>query len=201
MADIVDTLRREHRNMAKVLDVLERQVSSLGEGASADYGVVARVLEYCLEFPELCHHPKEDLIFQKLREREVDIPLAVRDLPAEHAELRELTWKISAALDRVRRGAEEPRARLRLMVGDFVASYRAHMTMEEKHFFPAALQRLKEEDWADIDARAGNPADPLFGARAVERFAALRGAILSSRESPITARRPAPSPPAAARRR
>ncbi len=179
MADIVDTLRREHRNMAKVLDVLERQVSSLGEGASADYGVVARVLEYCLEFPELCHHPKEDLIFQKLREREVDIPLAVRDLPAEHAELRELTWKISAALDRVRRGAEEPRARLRLMVGDFVTSYRAHMTMEEKHFFPAALQRLEEADWVEIDARAGNPADLLFGARATERFAALRSTILS----------------------
>ncbi len=51
------------------------------------------------------------------------------------------------------------------------------MNKEEQAFLPAARRAA---DWAEIDARLGQPEDPLFGAPGAERFAALRQDILYS---------------------
>jgi hypothetical protein len=50
--------------------------------------------------------------------------------------------------------------------------------MEDRDFFPAALNALTPQDWTDIALASSNHEDPLFSEAADEIFAALRARIL-----------------------
>ena len=60
---------------------------------------------------------------------------------------------------------------------DFLDLYRRHMLMEEKHFFPAALQRLSRNDFAEIDFTLYDRPDPVFDLATEDRYSGLREEI------------------------
>jgi hemerythrin-like domain-containing protein len=53
-----------------LLRVLERELSVFDRGARPDYEVVLAVIDYFEDYPDTCHHPKEDMIVEKLRARD-----------------------------------------------------------------------------------------------------------------------------------
>ena len=65
MARVLDELRRDHRNMAKILAIVEGQARLIREGRIADLDLVERAMDYSLGYPDLCHHPKDDLILER----------------------------------------------------------------------------------------------------------------------------------------
>ena len=66
MTYVIEVLRQEHRNIEKLLQVLERELSIFDRGDRPEYEVIVRVFDYFQEYPDSCHHPKEDMIFDKL---------------------------------------------------------------------------------------------------------------------------------------
>jgi hypothetical protein len=52
------------------------------------------------------------------------------------------------------------------------------MDKEERFLFPAAAKALRQEDWAEIDARVNDRKDPLFNGAIEGKFHALRQTIL-----------------------
>ena len=101
MGGILDTLRTDHANMARLLNILERQVSAFREGEAPDYEIVQGVLEYFLDYPDLCHHPKEDLLARKLLDKAGSKDSAVRGLAEQHEELGVLTRRFATVVRRV----------------------------------------------------------------------------------------------------
>lgn len=178
MSETIGMLRRDHKNMAKLLDALEHQIAVFDRREVPDYDVIRGVLEYCLSYPEVCHHPKEDLVLDRLRLKAPDQADRVGDLRADHEELAALTSRFLAQVHQVMQGAEIPREWFGNNARDFIDSYRAHMTMEEQIFLPLAQDTLSDEDWAEIDATVTNRDDPLFGVRVEQGFRDLRGQIL-----------------------
>jgi hemerythrin-like domain-containing protein len=67
MTDIIEVLRQEHRNIESLLCVLERELSVFDRGDRPDYEVVLAIIDYFKDYPDCCHHPKEDMIVEKLR--------------------------------------------------------------------------------------------------------------------------------------
>ena len=177
--DVIDMLKEEHRAMAKLLKAFERQLDLLAEAEHPDYDVIDGVLQYCRDFPDRYHHPKEDLVFDRLRLRDPAAAEAFGDLAGEHVALAELTGRLAAAVSDVLAEAEIPRARFHSLARDFLEHYRAHMRKEEEIFFPAALKALTEEDWKELDGRVTSPANPLFEGAAEERFGPLRAHLLA----------------------
>ena len=48
------------------------------------------------------------------------------------------------------------------IIRDFIVHERHHMAMEEREFFPAAVEALQPEDWAEIaSSRLAGQKDPL----------------------------------------
>jgi hemerythrin-like domain-containing protein len=58
---VIEILRQEHRNIEKLLRVLERELNVFDRGERPDYEVVLAVIDYFKDYPDICHHPKEDL--------------------------------------------------------------------------------------------------------------------------------------------
>ncbi len=178
MAETMRLLCEEHANLAKLLYVLERQIEAFNDGGQPDYDIVEGIIGYFLSFPELCHHPKEDLVYRRLMTIDPAAADGMEDLEAAHEELAALTRKFASTVNRVLHDPDARRITFARVAQDFLYLYRRHIEMEETTFFPAALKAFGPEDWAEIDAQVSDPDDPLFGAKVEKRFAALRQEIL-----------------------
>lgn len=184
MSSVMESLRRDHANFARLLDAIERQIERFEAGEQPDYDVLDGALEYCLGYPDLHHHPREDLVHQHLRKRDPAAAARVDDLEAEHRELTGLTRSFAETLQEVLSDAEIPRERLSTAARAFLEAYRRHIEGEDSIFFPAAERALRPEDWADIEARMAEVMDPVFGGPAEKRFEALLRDVLEwERES------------------
>lgn len=173
MASIIDALRSDHSRLTKLLDALERQIDAFSEGGTLDFEIVDGVLHYCRTYPDLHHHPREDLVFDRLKARDPEAAAAMGDLRAEHRKLAEVTQRFAAALEAVEQDIPMERHELTEAAQDFLKAYRHHILMEEKHFFPAAQRSLTAEDWRQLAGQVEHVEDPLFDRREDERFEAL----------------------------
>ncbi len=179
MARALDTLIQEHRDMEKLLYALERQLAAFDEGKTVDYEIVEAVIDYSFAYPDLCHHPVEDAIYDLVRQRDPGALNGRVDLEAEHKKLAELTRKFSALLKGVMQETPTPREWFDKTARDYIDFTRNHMEMEEQYFFPVADAVLSNDDWQHIEARLDSEEDPLFSARAHDRFQRLREDILA----------------------
>ncbi len=57
MTALIPVLRREHKNIARLLDTLEHQIGLLEKEARPDYDVLQDIAEYFCDYPDRCHHP------------------------------------------------------------------------------------------------------------------------------------------------
>ncbi|HYN37757.1 MAG TPA: hemerythrin domain-containing protein, partial [Rhodospirillales bacterium] len=182
MTEVIRVLRREHANMAALVKALEWQVAEFEAGRAPDYDVIRSAVDYFLSFPDLYHHPKEDLVFARLKVRTPDVTERIGDLRREHEALAARTREFAAGLKAVLDEANVPREAFVRWGRAFIDLQQQHMHMEETEFFPAALQHLGPDDWRELEGAMTTPDDPLFGERVGERFESLRKSILEWQE-------------------
>lgn len=175
--EVLNRLHKEHADLTRLLDLLDRQLGLFTAGDQADYDTIGAILQYCLEYPDAVHHPKEDLIYSLLRDRDSALAAEVGDLEEEHRALAEMTRSLSILIDRAL--SEEPvdREQVHNLTRQFIHRYRHHISREEVHVFPAARRVLSEKDWADVDGQLGGRDDPLFGDVVADYFQKLRDDI------------------------
>jgi hemerythrin-like domain-containing protein len=174
MAKTIEMLKSEHEVMARLLDVLDEQLTLFEGGERVDYELLKELVDYFLTVPDLYHHPKEDLIHARMRRRDSAAMSDLHDLPAEHAQGSERLGAFSRALISVLLDTEFPRERFIAVARDFVDNERAHMEGENAHFFPLAENTLTDEDWQEVDSRACRLTDPLMHGESSYRFPTIR---------------------------
>lgn len=179
MPAILDELRQEHRGIAEILGCLERQVHRVEFDERPDYEVIGAALDFFSAFPDRYHHPKEDLIYQRLAQRDQVSAWIVGDLAQAHEELARHLGTFVAAVRAVLGEAELPRDKLVGWARDFIDLQRRHLAMEEASFFPAAERALTAEDWAEV-AEAARRRDLLLDADGQRQdHEALRRSVLA----------------------
>jgi len=117
-----------------------------------------------------CHHPKEDLIYERLCWRDQVSAWVVGDLAQAHARLAEDLRTFGEAVRAVQREAELPRDALVGWARSFIEQQRRHLAMQEASFFPAAERALTEEDWRELEAAIPRGPDPLGSGAAEARY-------------------------------
>ena len=176
-------LRSEHANMERLLGVLDQQIEIFEAAGHPDYTTIQDIVLYFLDFPDQCHHPKEDLVAQKLLSLSPSRASQLRGLADLHSELGALTRRMARLIHRVLDEAELPRAEVIRAVKEFIQSQRHHMQMEEEHFLPLAEEVLSASDLEELESEIFQKDDPLFGPETEEHFAMLRDFILRSEEA------------------
>lgn len=176
---IIDVLRQEHRNIEKLLLVLERELSIFDCGERPDYEVINAVIAYFEVYPEAYHHPQEDMVFEKLKARDPTTAANIGDLAAEHRNGAQRLRRVAQAVESVLMDRELLRSTVVEIIRDFILHERRHVAMEERDFFPAAVNALTPEDWVEIELRLTGQKDPLFSEVVEERFDDVRKSILA----------------------
>lgn len=179
MANVVERIRKEHAGMQRLLRILERQIDAFEDAGKPDYDLLREVLFYFTDFPDKCHHPKEDLLAEKLLEADPDRAAPLRGLEAQHEELAQLTKRMATMLDNVMMDAEVSRDRVVQATREFIDSQLHHMEMEERHFLPLAEGLLSENAIDPPQEEIFARQDPLFETQTEQRYAKLIEEILA----------------------
>lgn len=177
MTDPIALWRAEHANFAKLLDLLEGQLEVFHKGDLPNYELMLDIMFYMTHYPDLIHHPKEDLAFAKIEERSGGIRQAVEELTKQHVLLKESGEQLVVDLDGIVNGSIVSRERVEGPGRTYVTNFRRHIDIEERELFPKATKLLHAGDWAAIDAAVQPQADPLFGKSVEKRYAAIREQI------------------------
>jgi hemerythrin-like domain-containing protein len=178
MTQIIEVLRQEHRNIERLLRVLERELNVFDRSDRPDYEVVLAVIEYFMDYPDSCHHPKEDIIFAKLKVRDPVAAAAVGDIEAEHRDEAKRLRRVALAVENVLGDQDLLRQDVDNVIRDFIDHQREHIAMEERVFFPAVVKALQPADWAEVTLNLADRNDPLIPPGLEEKYDTLWRRIL-----------------------
>lgn len=179
MTSIIEALREEHRNIEKLLGLLDDQIDKIATATSLDYDLLQAIANYFCDYPDRCHHPKEDVVLRQLQARHSAEARAIGDLAREHRDAYARVRRFRDNVDAIFRDAVLSRDTVVSAGRSFVNAERAHMKMEEDIFFPMAVSVLDEEDWRTIEGNLKTMRDPLFGELVEEEFRILRDFLLA----------------------
>lgn len=171
-SDTLMLLELEHLRLGQVLDVIDGELGEAETQGEIREELVQEALGYLLEYPDRCHHPKEDLIAARLQSA-LGEQAPGGELEADHRALHDLTVEATGVVG-AERGVDQTLESLRR----YVKAYRQHIDHENEHFFPTVLRSLTQRDFDEIDFQVFDAADPVFDPNAEGRFRALRQKIL-----------------------
>lgn len=163
MHRIMRTLHEDHINVAGLLDLMEVVFAEIQTGGQARTDVLYSTMRYMTAYPDLYHHPAEDIVFQRLISRAPEIIPKVKQLTEEHQLIGAAGTNLRQYLKKSIELESDPTQNLISFGLDYVARLRAHMNTEESEVFPLAKVILSDNDWQILDEKIVATSDPLFG--------------------------------------
>src|SRR5690349_2230829 len=164
-SSLIMTINEEHRTIAKLLHLIDRQVMLFAEAAGPDLGLLHQIMDYTQAYPDLYHHPKEDAIFAKLKEREPAMAAQVDGLLEDHHNMHQVSRKFAYLIEQLIEDATMPRDAFIKAAVDYVDFQRNHMMREVSDVLPAAARALTAEDWAELEAAIDRGEDPITSSK------------------------------------
>ena len=177
MSDSISLWQAEHVNFATLLDLLEDQLDLFHQGKNPDYEMMLDIMFYMTHYPDVLHHPREDLAFARILELDVNSRPIVSDLVEQHVRLKDFGDALVRSLENIIDGSITSRDRVEVPGRAYIAEFRSHMLKEEKAILPLAAKLMSEADWAAIRAAIPDIDDTLFVTKGEERYASLRQQI------------------------
>jgi hemerythrin-like domain-containing protein len=178
MPEVIDRLVAEHRNLERLVRLLDRQPALIADPAAPNIGVLVDAIYYLTRFPDVSHHAMEDRIAARLLDIGAFDPALGHEIERQHATLARQGHDLLRDLESAARAEAMPRELLPAGLRLYAERLRHNMAVEELTLFPIASHRLGPEDWAAIGERPlAGIADPLFRPTPEERFADLRRRI------------------------
>jgi len=178
MTRMIELLRDEHRDIEQLLKVLEDELKVFNRRERPDYEIIRAVIDYFQDYPDCCHHPKEDMIFERLKARDPLAAKRIGDAEAEHRQETERLDRVAEVVRNVLLDRDILRETFSKVMRDFIDHQRGHMAMEERSLFPAAASALRPQDWQEIDLKWNDKTETLFNAAMEEKCYSLRDRIL-----------------------
>ncbi|CAG2153081.1 hypothetical protein LMG31506_04740 [Cupriavidus yeoncheonensis] len=177
MATPFSTWHEDHVHFARLLDLLESQVILFDRGEQPNYSLMATIIHYMRNFGDRVHHPREDIAYARLVERDPGMEIVVSRLQQEHRVIAMVGQTLVDRLNEAESDMISSRAALESAAAMYLVYYRNHLSTEERHVMPRAAQLLTPADWEAVDEAVPAGADPLFGDDVQQRFLILRAQI------------------------
>ena len=173
LADLLDDLRADHRNMTVMLDLLGQQIEHIRDGERPDYELVHDIMRYMTVYSDAVHHPKEDLLYGVMKSEKPEMTKGLERVEPEHQELAKLGEALRNDVEAVASGAAVTRDRLVADTSNYVTMLRKHMAWEEEDLFRRARELVNGEKEMFVDLSNFDTLDPVFGSEREHSFANL----------------------------
>lgn len=176
----VETIRKEHRTLAQVLELLRDVMKQIEAGhTEPDFHLLSLALYYIDDFPCRVHHPKEDeYLFAAVRRHTHDFDRVLAELDAEHEKDAHAVLELHRLFVLFRADAPGALASFRARLEDYAQSLYDHMRKEEAFLDDPGLT-LPADEWREIAEAFAAKADPLLGPKRRGEFDVLHHRIVN----------------------
>lgn len=150
------SLKNDHAGLSRVLREIDLQHARLQSEPETARPVLTEAMRYLLLYQHSVHHPREDLLFARIRRREPGLYRNMSRLVREHRTGQRQAEVLARELARATR--EQLRGKRGHLLGKQLQQYvrhtREHMKREEAVFYSGAERVLKPSDWTALMAGA-----------------------------------------------
>ena len=174
---LISRLRSDHRNMAMLLDSLDAEIDKLAASGEPDYSLVSDIMLYVTEYPDVVHHPKEDIVYRHLKSLRPDIRSDMERVEKDHRFIEEWGLKLKYDIETLSSGTIPGRDELIGELHDYMEQLREHMYWEETELFSLADELQHYGDWSDVILANNEISDPLFGSQVERKYGRLLASI------------------------
>lgn len=177
MTKLYQQLREDHRNLVRVLDVLERQVAIYDTRETQDtdapsISLIIDIMDYIQHYPDRFHHPLEEASFDYLGQHGLSDEATMQAIREEHETLAASASKLRALINSIRLGEPVSLTKLHEALDHFHNQQLTHLKYEEKTVFKD-IKALDENASAHILEQVQHRTDPLFAQAASQQFREL----------------------------
>ena len=172
-AEVLAELREDHRNMALMLTIVERESNRMYAGDEPDYELLQDIMHYMTVYPDAVHHPKEDRLYAELRAFRPDLSTGFERITMDHRHIADLSIRLRDDIASINAGNP---VRRNAVVADalrYVNTLRGHMQWEELDLFRRVDEMIRMGHDIFDSANFAHEADPVFGPEAEENFGRL----------------------------
>ena len=175
MSTVMSDLHQDHRNIRDLLGLLTRELDAVSDASGGDFELMRDIMIYMTRYPDHTHHPKEDLMFERMRERGIapDTEATIEKLLREHVALAEKGNVFRDMLIGVVDGALIEREALVATGRDYADFLSYHARLEDETVFVEAARLLDDADWSVIEGAFEAQSDPIFGPAVQHGFRTL----------------------------
>ena len=174
---LMSGLRGDHRNMVMLLDLLDAEIDKLAASGEPDYDLVRDIMLYVTEYPDVIHHPKEDIVYRHLKSVRPEICTELERVETDHRYIEESGLKLRNSVEAISIGAILNRDELIAKFYHYVEQLREHMYWEETELFSLADELQHFGDWSEVVPENNVISDPLFGIRVERKYDRLLAKI------------------------
>jgi len=148
-----EILKQEHRNIERMLNVMERAVARGIAGKAVQAQVFRDAIHFVQQYADRCHHGKEeDLLFAAMEQRGFSReagPIAV--MLFEHERGRYHIKSMNEAVERYAGGEKGAMSDIQTHALGFIGLLRQHIQKEDNVLFPMADHHLNQADIAQLE--------------------------------------------------
>ncbi len=174
---LMSGLRGDHRNMVMLLDLLGAEISRLASSGEPDYDLVRDIMLYVTEYPDVVHHPKEDIVYRHLKSLRPEIHTDLERVETDHQYIKVSGLKLRSGIEAISIGANLSRDGLIERLYHYMDQHRDHMYWEEINLFSLADELRHYGDWSEVVLKNNEISDPLFGSRVERKYRRLLAKI------------------------
>jgi hemerythrin-like domain-containing protein len=178
MSEPITMWHGEHLRFARLLEFLERQMTAFHDGEHPNYELMRDAVYYLHHYADRFHHPREDVAFARLAERDPDSQLAINRLLQEHRVISAAGDALLKHLEDILEDTVIERSAVEAAAATYLVYYRHHLATEEADIMPRAARALTPDDWAAVVAAVPAGPDPLFGDDIAARYRDIRRQIM-----------------------
>jgi hemerythrin-like domain-containing protein len=132
------------------------------------------IVDYLNDYPEKFHHPREDIAFSRLVDRDPMLGGTIDHLLHEHRIVATAGTALRSLLSTLLDGSFIARDTVMSTAHLYLGYYRQHIGAEESAVLPAAAQLLTPADWQAVERAVPARVDRLFGDDLDARYRELR---------------------------
>ncbi len=176
---VLSELRRDHKNMAALLQRLESEADRVYADSGPDFELMHDIMRYMTEFPDAVHHPKENLLYARLKAVRPDLTAGFERISLDHRTIATMGLNLRERIASVTSESMVPRNALVSDCLRYVNTQRSHMQWEEIDLFRRCRELIARDEMLAVPD-ANDSLDPLFGGVTERRFERLYGALKSA---------------------
>ena len=172
-AKVLAELREDHKNMALMINLLERESNRIYDGEEPDYELLQDIMHYMTVYPDAVHHPKEDRLYAELKAARPDLSTGFERITMDHRHIAELSMKLRDDIASINAGNPIKRNAVVADALRYVNTLRGHMQWEELDLFRRVDEMIRMGHDVIETANLVHQADPVFGPEVEENFGRL----------------------------